>query len=61
MGQFTRSRRHAGDRGVFARASEDYVIVISHKPNNVELRAGYPVARILRCHTAYRTPGARGC
>ncbi|KAL2519827.1 60S ribosomal protein L8-3 [Forsythia ovata] len=25
---------HVGDRGVFARASRDYAIVISHNPNN---------------------------
>ena len=29
---------HIGDHGVFARASGDYAIVISHNPNNGTLR-----------------------
>ena len=32
--------RHVGDRGVFARVSEDYAIMISHNPNNGALRRG---------------------
>ncbi|KAL2501066.1 60S ribosomal protein L8-3 [Forsythia ovata] len=33
---------HVGDRGVFARASEDYAIVISHNPDNGTSRIKLP-------------------
>ncbi|KAJ6756221.1 60S RIBOSOMAL PROTEIN L8-1 [Salix purpurea] len=49
---------HVGDRGVFARASGDYAIVISHNPDNDTTRIKLPSGSKKIVPSGYESSGA---